>query len=53
MSLWLQKQRFIHHDELEISKRNGIFPDDQLTAALIDRFVYRSHLVVLAGTAGD
>ncbi len=31
---------------IEFSKWNGIFYDDQLTAALIDRLVHHSHLIV-------
>ena len=31
---------------IEFSKWNGIFYDDQLTAALLDRLIHHSHLIV-------
>ena len=41
-----EKRSLIITTNIEFSKWNGIFYDDQLTAALIDRLVHHSHLVV-------
>lgn len=41
-----EKQSLIITTNIEFSKWNGIFFDDQLTAALIDRLVHHSHLIV-------
>ncbi|HZH88259.1 MAG TPA: ATP-binding protein, partial [Chitinophagaceae bacterium] len=34
---------------IEFSKWNGIFYDEKLTTALIDRLVHHSHLLVFTG----
>ena len=41
-----EKRSLIITTNLEFSKWNGIFYDDKLTAALIDRLVHHSHLIV-------
>lgn len=41
-----EKRSLIITTNIEFSKWNGIFYDEQLTAALIDRLVHYSHLVV-------
>ncbi len=41
-----EKRSLIITTNIEFSKWNGIFFDDQLTAALIDRLVHHSHLLV-------
>lgn len=41
-----EKRSLILTTNIEFSKWNGIFYDDQLTAALIDRLVHHSHLIV-------
>ena len=41
-----EKRSLIITTNIEFSRWNGIFYDDQLTAALIDRLVHHSHLVV-------
>jgi len=41
-----EKRSLIITTNIEFSKWNGIFFDDQLTAALIDRLVHHSHLIV-------
>lgn len=41
-----EKRSLIITTNIEFSKWNGIFYDDQLTAALIDRLVHHSHLLV-------
>lgn len=41
-----EKRSLIITTNIEFSKWNGIFYDDQLTAALIDRLIHHSHLVV-------
>lgn len=41
-----EKRSLILTSNIEFSKWNGIFYDDQLTAALIDRLVHHSHLIV-------
>lgn len=41
-----EKHSLIITTNIEFSKWNGIFYDDQLTAALIDRLVHHSHLVI-------
>ena len=41
-----EKRSLIITTNIEFSKWNGIFYDDQLTAALIDRLVHHSHLIV-------
>jgi len=41
-----EKRSLIITTNIEFSKWNGIFYDDQLTTALIDRLVHHSHLVV-------
>jgi DNA replication protein DnaC len=44
-----EKRSLIITTNIEFSKWNGIFYDDQLTAALIDRLVHHSHLIVFGG----
>jgi len=44
-----EKRSLVITTNLEFSKWNGIFYDDQLTAALIDRLVHHSHLIVFGG----
>lgn len=41
-----EKRSLIITTNIEFSKWNGIFYDDQLTAALIDRLIHHSHLIV-------
>ena len=41
-----EKRSLILTTNIEFGKWNGIFYDDQLTAALIDRLVHHSHLIV-------
>ncbi len=41
-----EKRSLIITTNIEFSKWNGIFYDDQLTAALIDRLVHHSYLIV-------
>lgn len=41
-----EKRSLILTTNIEFSKWNGIFYDDQLTAALIDRLVHHNHLIV-------
>jgi len=41
-----EKRSLIITTNIEFSKWNGIFYDDQLTAALIDRLVHHSHLII-------
>lgn len=41
-----EKRSLIITTNIEFSKWNGIFYDDQLTGALIDRLVHHSHLIV-------
>lgn len=41
-----EKRSLILTTNIEFSKWNGIFYNDQLTAALIDRLVHHSHLIV-------
>ena len=41
-----EKRSLIITTNIEFSKWNGIFYDEQLTAALIDRLVHHSHLIV-------
>ena len=43
---YYEKRSLIITTNIEFSKWNGIFYDDQLTAALIDRLVHHSHLIV-------
>ncbi len=43
-----EKRSLIITTNLEFSKWNGIFYDDKLTAALIDRLVHHSHLIVFS-----
>lgn len=41
-----EKRSLIITTNIEFSRWNGIFYDDQLTSALIDRLVHHSHLIV-------
>jgi DNA replication protein DnaC len=41
-----EKRSLIITTNIEFSKWNGIFYDDQLTSALIDRLVHHSHLII-------
>lgn len=41
-----EKRSLIITTDIEFSKWNGIFYDDQLTSALLDRLVHHSHLIV-------
>ena len=41
-----EKRSLIITTNIEFSKWNGIFYDDQITTALIDRLVHHSHLIV-------
>lgn len=41
-----EKRSLIITTNIEFSKWNGIFYDDQLTSALIDRLIHHSHLIV-------
>lgn len=44
-----EKRSVIITTNLEFSKWNGIFYDDKLTSAIIDRLVYHCHLIVFTG----
>jgi DNA replication protein DnaC len=44
-----EKRSLIITTNIEFSKWNGIFYDDQLTSALIDRLVHHSHLIIFDG----
>ena len=44
-----EKKSVIITTNLEFSKWNGIFYDDKLTSAIIDRLVHHSHLLVFQG----
>ncbi len=37
---------------LEFSQQNAVFGDDRLTAALIDRFIRHSRIVIFSGGSG-
>jgi len=41
-----EKKSLILTTNLEFGKWNGIFYDDKLTAAIIDRVIHHSHLLV-------
>jgi DNA replication protein DnaC len=41
-----EKRSIIITTNLEFSRWNGIFYDDQLTTSLIDRLVHHSHLII-------
>lgn len=44
-----EKRSVIITTNLEFSKWNGIFYDEKLTSALIDRLIHHSHLLVFSG----
>ena len=44
-----EKRSIIITTNLEFSKWNGIFYDEKLTSAIIDRLVHHSHLLVFGG----
>jgi len=44
-----EKRSVIITTNLEFSKWNGIFYDEKLTSAIIDRLVHHSHLLVFQG----
>jgi len=44
-----EKRSVIITTNLEFSKWNGIFYDDKLTSAIIDRLVHHCHLIVFTG----
>lgn len=46
-----EKRSVIITTNLEFSKWNGIFYDEKLTSAIIDRLVHHSHLLVFKGTS--
>ncbi|HBL49629.1 MAG TPA: ATP-binding protein [Firmicutes bacterium] len=49
MSSCYEKKSVIITTNLEFSKWNGIFFDEKLTSAIIDRLVHYSHLLVFSG----
>ena len=44
-----EKRSIIITTNLEFSKWNGIFYDERMTAAIIDRLIHHSHLLVFSG----
>lgn len=44
-----EKRSIIITTNLEFSKWNGIFYDEKLTSAIIDRLVHHSHMLVFNG----
>ena len=44
-----ERKSLIITSNLEFSQWNTVFGDNRLTAALIDRHVYHSHIVVFSG----
>ena len=44
-----ERKSLIITSNLEFSQWNGVFGDDRLTAALIDRLIHHSHIVVFSG----
>jgi DNA replication protein DnaC len=44
-----EKRSVIITTNLEFSKWNGIFYDEKLTSAIVDRLVHHSHLLVFQG----
>lgn len=44
-----EKRSVIITTNLEFSKWNGIFYDEKMTAAIIDRLIHHSHLLVFTG----
>lgn len=46
-----ERRSVIITTNLEFSKWNGIFYDEKLTSAIIDRLVHHSHLLVFQGTS--
>lgn len=49
ISDFYEKKSLIITTNLEFSKWNGIFYDEKLTNAIIDRMVHHSHLLVFNG----
>ena len=44
-----ERKSLIITSNLEFSQRNTVFGDDRLTAALIDRLIHHSHIVIFSG----
>lgn len=44
-----EKRSLIITTNLEFSKWNGIFYDEKLTSAIIDRIIHHSHLIIFSG----
>jgi DNA replication protein DnaC len=44
-----ERRSLIITTNLEFSKWNGIFYDEKLTSAIIDRVIHHSHLLVFTG----
>ena len=44
-----ERKSLIITSNLEFSQWNGVFGDDRLTAALIDRLIHHSHIVIFSG----
>ena len=44
-----ERRSLIITSNLEFSQWNTVFGDDQLTAALIDRLIHHSHIVIFSG----
>lgn len=44
-----EKKSVILTTNLEFGKWNGIFYDEKLTSAIIDRLIHHSHLIVFSG----
>jgi DNA replication protein DnaC len=49
ISACYEKRSIIITTNLEFSKWNGIFYDERMTAAIIDRLIHHSHLLVFSG----
>ena len=45
----IEKRDFFITTNLEFSKWNGIFYDERMTSAIIDRLIHHSHLPVFSG----
>jgi DNA replication protein DnaC len=46
-----EKRSLIITTNLEFSKWNGIFYDEKLTSAIIDRVIHHSHLLIFSGSS--
>uniref|UniRef100_UPI003B75C84F ATP-binding protein n=1 Tax=Desulforadius tongensis TaxID=1216062 RepID=UPI003B75C84F len=46
-----ERKSLIITTNLEFSKWNGIFYDEKLTSAIIDRVIHHSHLLIFTGSS--